>query len=326
MEHRLARRSASRAFRPEYHQLAVFLKVVQTGSFSGAARLLGKTQPAVSQAIARLEEIYGGDLFERRRGAPLALTPVGEAILPSARTILDTVDRQIVHAAAAAQGRVGRIKLGFSSGLAAGPLRAGVVEFVNLSPEVELQLVEGHPSQLYRQLVEHRVDLVIAAALPNLASKTVAREELWRERLIVAIPSRCGLAAKPALGWRDIAALPLIVSNPDGEKLAFRLLLDRAGGQKVHCTQHSASRETLLQLVAMQMGIAIVLESGVVPHQDVVFRSIDEEDATASIDAVWVSADGNPLRHRLLSHIRHHRGDNWAIPLGSTTAPERGLC
>ena len=100
--------------RPEYSQLAIFLKVAEARSFSGAARLLGKTQPAVSQAIARLEEIYGGDLFERCRGAPVALTPIGEAILPSARTILDTVDRQMVHAAAAAQGRVGRITLGFS--------------------------------------------------------------------------------------------------------------------------------------------------------------------------------------------------------------------
>ena len=310
------------AVRPEYHQLTVFLTVVQTGSFSGAARLLGKTQPAVSQAIARLEEIYGGDLFERRRGALLALTPVGEAILPSARTILDTVDRQMVHAAAAAQGRAGRITLGFSSGLTAGPLRAGVVEFITINPEVELRMVEGHPSQLYRQLVERGVDLVIAAALPDLGSKTVAREELWRERLVAAIPSRCSLSAKPTLGWRDIAALPLIVSNPDGEKLAFRLL-ELSGEQRVDCTQHAASREALLQMVAMEMGIAIILESGVAPHQGVVFRFLDEEDAIVPMDAIWPSADRNPVRHRLLSHIRQHRGDNWAIPVGSTTEPER---
>ena len=323
MEHRPIHRSPIKAVRPEYHQLAVFLTVVQTGSFSGAARLLGKTQPAVSQAIVRLEEIYGGDLFERRRGALLALTPVGEAILPSARMILDTVDRQMVHAAAAAQGRAGRITLGFSSGLTAGPLRAGIVEFITVNPEVELRMVEGHPSQLYRQLVERRVDLVIAAALPDLGSKTVAREELWRERLVAAIPSRCSLSAKPTLGWPDIAALPLIVSNPDGEKLAFRLLLELSGEQRVDCTQHAASREALLQMVAMEMGIAIILESGVAPHQGVVFRFLDEEDAIVPMDALWPSADRNPVRHRLLSHIRQHRGDNWAILVGSTTEPER---
>ena len=323
MKHQRVTRRRIGNVRPEYSQLAIFLKVAEARSFSGAARLLGKTQPAVSQAIARLEEIYGGDLFERRRGAPVALTPIGEAILPSARTILDTVDRQMVHAAAAAQGRLGRIALGFSSGLASGPLRAGLLEFVAISPEVDVRMVEGHPSQLYGQLVERRVDLVIAAVLPELANNTLSREELWRERLVAAIPSKCGLAAKQPLGWRDVATLPLIVSSPDGEKLVFRLLLDRAGVQRVDCRRHAASREALLQMVAMEMGIAIILESAVVPHQDVVFRPIDEQDAIVPIDAIWASADRNPLRHRLLSHIRQHRGDNCAIPVCSSTGPER---
>ena len=50
-------------------------------------------QPAVSQAIARLEEIYSGELV-RNRLAPLVLTPIGESILPSAHTLIDTVGRQ----------------------------------------------------------------------------------------------------------------------------------------------------------------------------------------------------------------------------------------
>ena len=188
MEHRRLDRSAIKVVRPDYHQLLVFLKTVQAGSFSAAARLLGKTQPAVSQAIARLEEIYGGDLFERRRGAPLTLTPIGEAILPSARIILDTVDRQMVNAVAAAQGRIGRVTVGFSCGLAAGPLRAGLAEFVAASPEVELRMTEAPPSALYRQLTQHAVDLVISPGLPIVPSKILKQERLWQERLIVATP------------------------------------------------------------------------------------------------------------------------------------------
>ena len=203
MEHRRLDRSAIKAVRPDYHQLLVFLKTVQAGSFSGAARLLGKTQPAVSQAIARLEEIYGGDLFERRRGAPLTLTPIGEAILPSARIILDTVDRQMVNAVAAAQGRIGRVTVGFSCGLAAGPLRAGLAEFVAASPEVELRMTEAPPSALYRQLTQHAVDLVISPGLPIVPNKILKQERLWQERLIVAIPSSHALSEKLTLQWRD---------------------------------------------------------------------------------------------------------------------------
>lgn len=138
--------------RPEFHQLAIFLRVVEAGSFAGAARLMGRTQPAISQAIARLEEIYGGDLFERRRGTRLALTPIGEAILPSARTLLYTVDQQMVRAAETAQSRTGIVTLGFFPGLSAGPLREGISAFIAASPEVRLQMVEAHPGELHRKL------------------------------------------------------------------------------------------------------------------------------------------------------------------------------
>lgn len=63
--------------RPDFKQLETFLKVAETRSFADAARQLAISQPAVSQTIARLEELYGGDLFERRRGSPVALTPMG---------------------------------------------------------------------------------------------------------------------------------------------------------------------------------------------------------------------------------------------------------
>ena len=80
--------------------MITFLRVVECRSFAATAQIMGRTQPAISQAIARLEEIYGGDLFERRRGAQLELTPIGQSILPSARMILDTIDQQMLKAVA----------------------------------------------------------------------------------------------------------------------------------------------------------------------------------------------------------------------------------
>src|SRR3546814_13170091 len=98
------RAGAARTARPELNQLEVFLKVVETKSFTAAGNLLGRTQPAISQAIARLADFYGPDLFERSRGAPLALTPVAEAILPTARPILG-IALQPMHRAAAHTNR-----------------------------------------------------------------------------------------------------------------------------------------------------------------------------------------------------------------------------
>ena len=92
--------------RPDFSQLETFLKVAETRSFVETGRQLGVSQPAVSQTIAKLEEVYGGDLFERRRGAPVALTLMGRTILPKAKLLLFMVDTQIDRAVTSAQGAV----------------------------------------------------------------------------------------------------------------------------------------------------------------------------------------------------------------------------
>ena len=285
------RTTRDRSSRPEFHQLATFLRVVETGSFAGAARLMGRTQPAISQAIARLEEIYGGDLFERRRGARLALTPIGEAILPSARTILYTVDQQMVRAAETAQSRAGTVSLGFFQGLSAGRLRSGVSAFVAASPDVRLQMVEGLPSELHRQLNERTIDLFVAAFVPDFGSKTLEQEQMWTERLLVALPASHDLANRAALSWEEIASMTVMLRASQGEMIAFRSLLPRFGDRIIDCEQHAVSRDALLDMVGIGMGATVIFESGIVPHGDVVFRPIDGENTTVPIHAVWPRAD-----------------------------------
>lgn len=70
--------------------LTVFLTVVETGSFTAAARKLNCTQPAVSSQIASLEASLGLSLFER--GRDLVLTPSGESFLPYVRRIQAAYD------------------------------------------------------------------------------------------------------------------------------------------------------------------------------------------------------------------------------------------
>lgn len=312
----------AKATRPELRQLSIFLKVTEMRSFAGAARSMGRSQPAISQVIARLEEIYGGDLFERRRGAPLVLTPIGEAILPSARTILDTIDQQMVRAAAAAQSRAGNLTLGILPGLIAGPVRAGIAEFAATSPQVRLRLVEALPGELHRQLNERAVDMMIVALMPRLESKTLVQERLWEERLILALPADHALARQASLGWRDIAELPIILKDSPFELVAYRTLLDRLDRQ-AHLEQHDVSCATLLDMVGLGLGATIVFASGALPHRGVVFCPIKDGNATVGVDAIWPKDDRNPLRHRLLSLIREHKGDG-AIDLYEPTSPSTG--
>lgn len=309
--------------------MEVFLKVVEARSFAGAARLMGRTQPAISQAIARLEEIYGGDLFERRRSVPLALTPIGEAILPSAQIILHTITQQMVRAAESAQGRAGNLRIGFSPGLSAGRLRAGIAEFVAARPMVRLRFVEGFPGELYRRLNECDVDLIIVEFLPALASKIFVQEQLWEERLIAALPAAHPMARLELVSWRNVARLTVLLRSAQGELLAIRDRLHVSGETEVDIQQHEVSRDALLDLVGMGMGATIIPESGIVPHPRVVFRAIEGESSCVRVQAIWRRGDHNPLRHSILAHIRRHRTDGvhgFPLPLkfpATAPAPDR---
>jgi DNA-binding transcriptional LysR family regulator len=74
------------------HRLEIFVTVAETGSMSAAAAKFGLTQPAVSQAIAKLEEASGLDLFDRSIRPPL-LTLRGATFLKHATDVVESIRR-----------------------------------------------------------------------------------------------------------------------------------------------------------------------------------------------------------------------------------------
>jgi len=292
--------------RPDFNHLETFLKVAEKRSFADAARELGISQPAVSQTIARLEELYGGDLFERRRGAPVALTPIGRAILPTVKLLLFTVDHQIRRALATAQSTKGCLAIGFYPGLTLSPLSAGIAEFRQASPDVEFRFVEASPGELHRQLSERTLDIIFTALLPESSGGGVIRERLWDERLVVGIPENHPLASRTSLRWADMAAMTILLRSHHGDLSAYRAVAARAGDHALDCMLHDVSRSALIEMVRLGLGVAITLASVKVPRDGVAFLPLVDENAFVGIDAIWPKDDRNPLRHRLLGCVRRH--------------------
>jgi DNA-binding transcriptional LysR family regulator len=73
-------------------QLRVLVTISDAGSFSSAARSLGRVQSAISQAVKTLERTQGVELFDRTRQRP-TLTPIGRILVDQARTVLASADR-----------------------------------------------------------------------------------------------------------------------------------------------------------------------------------------------------------------------------------------
>ncbi|HLW92939.1 MAG TPA: LysR family transcriptional regulator, partial [Roseiarcus sp.] len=82
-------------------QMRVLIAVVETGSFSGAARRLGRVQSAISQAVNTLEGALGLPLFDRSGKTPV-LTEAGEVILKDARRLIEDAKAMKARAASIA--------------------------------------------------------------------------------------------------------------------------------------------------------------------------------------------------------------------------------
>src|ERR1700742_3320833 len=95
----------------ELRDLVYFQAIAETGHMGRAAQKLGRTQPALTKSVRRLEADIGADLFERS-GRGLRLTSVGEVLLARTRQLRNTVDMTMRELGDVARGEVGHVRVG----------------------------------------------------------------------------------------------------------------------------------------------------------------------------------------------------------------------
>src|ERR1700733_5963497 len=96
---------------PTLDQIAVFLAIVESGSFTAAARKLGRATSVISYAIANLETQLGVALFTRAGARRPRLTEAGRAILSDSRGIALALDGLLAKARGLTQGLEAEVAL-----------------------------------------------------------------------------------------------------------------------------------------------------------------------------------------------------------------------
>ncbi|KEO81350.1 LysR family transcriptional regulator [Tumebacillus flagellatus] len=119
----------------EIKDLETFLLIVQTGSFTEAAKTLYLTQPGISRRIRRLEEELQNKLFEKV-GNSLLLTAAGRDLVPYAQDVLDSVN-QLKRAFERRQGVFSKVTLVLSTTLAGTTFSAKYMELQRRFSNVE---------------------------------------------------------------------------------------------------------------------------------------------------------------------------------------------
>jgi molybdate transport repressor ModE-like protein len=159
-----------------------FLAISETGSFTVAARHVGRTQSAVSQQIRRLEDTFGHPLFDRS-GGEIALTEFGKSLLDYARSIVDTHAQALAHFNRATFD--GLIVIGIPDAYLKRLMQRVIREFKALLPQATLNIVIDDSATLARRIADGSIDLSFVTEGSWPTHGPIA----FRDRLVVIGPA-----------------------------------------------------------------------------------------------------------------------------------------
>jgi DNA-binding transcriptional LysR family regulator len=190
----------------ELRQMRYFLAVAEELNFTRAAERLHLAQQALSASIRRLEAQLGVALFVRST-RKVELTAAGEVLVEGARAVVAAAADAVERVHEAAQGRSGRITIGFSTAAGGVPIVRQILrQFAENAPGVDIRTEEHDFSDPSAGLADASVDAAfIFGPLPiqGLSSVTLVREDR-----VLAIRPEHPLAERTAVDANDLRELP----------------------------------------------------------------------------------------------------------------------
>jgi DNA-binding transcriptional LysR family regulator len=241
--------------------METFVRVIDTGSFSGAARQMQVGQPAVSKAIAQLEDWLGVRLLLRStRG--LTPTEAGQSFYVRAKRALEETELAVLAARGAGAGLTGKLRV--LAPVCCGRLHVmpELPRFLEKHPELEIEMVlDDRPINL----VEEGIDVAFRTGeMEN--STLVARKIGEARRLVMATPSYFEKHGEPK-SPEELMAHQAVVYTPDGGGTSWTF---RQGSTETSVVVGSRLRvttgEALREAVFAHLGVAITSEWNFAPE------------------------------------------------------------
>lgn len=153
--------------------LRSFLAVADAGSITGGAHFVHRSQSALSLQVGQLEELLGKPVFVRH-GRGVGLTEAGEALLPVARQIVQTLDR--TRAEIGGTGLAGRLRIGIPEEHGARHLPDIIGRFARSHPAAELMVRSANSAEFPAALAAGKLDMAIHEVETVTDTMTLLRE------------------------------------------------------------------------------------------------------------------------------------------------------
>lgn len=209
----------------EMQQIFGFYYVVKRGSFSKAAEITFRSQPALSMQIKHLEEELGIDLLKRMGKFGVQPTLAGEKVFEYASSVIEGRKNLLTEIEQIKMNISGQIKVGAPLAIHQYYLIEIASKFKIQFPDLGLRMFHLNPRQCIDKVISGELDLGIVhdATVPNHLEKI-----RWqRGEYSLITPKGHELSCKENISIHDITSYPLILPE-ENVSFSARQLLDKA--------------------------------------------------------------------------------------------------
>ena len=237
-------------------QCLYFLAVAEQGGVAQAARALSISQPAVAQAIDKLEQTTGLTLFVRHHARGMELTLQGRAFLDQARILAAGVARMDGAIADIAVNRRGTIRLGCFQSIAPFYLARIVREYGRRTPDVVIAAAESLHADLVSGLTGGELDLAILYNM-GLDPHELSWDTLAQVRPYAIVPAHHPAANRRRVSLRQLGAERYVLFDAPGSREYFYEMFARLGISPL-VSFRSTSMESVRSAVGYGFGFSIL--------------------------------------------------------------------
>ena len=275
-------------------QLRAFVTVAEGGGFSRASFELGRTQPAVTQSLKKLEKIVDCMLLERRQGHVVGLTTDGVRFLPMAKEILARLSEAV--GSFQKPYLAGRIRLGVPDDFDVVDIHGVLSRCLDMNPNLRIEVTSAMSMAVIDLFKAGEIDV----ALMNRARGDMLDVGGAQRRVLKAEP--LVWVGREKIALNELAVVPL-VSFPEGctYRKAMLLAMQRAD-KPVYLAYTSSSYENIRRAVSAGLGVA-VLPRGAVRSDHVMLREEDGFPPLPDAELVMVANAKEELFRRFAAFL-----------------------
>ncbi|WP_323123401.1 LysR family transcriptional regulator [Burkholderia alba] len=201
--------------RLKMRHLALLLQIRQHGSLTRVAEHVASSQPAVTNALAELEGLFGGPLFDR---SPRGMIPtaLGNVVLARAQAMLNDLDHLTRDIEAVVAGHATRLQIGVIPFISGRTLAAAIRHTQSrVTQRLTMTVHEGTSEALMAQLRDHTLDIVIGRASSAIDLSDLHFEVLHRQKpRLIASRRLAARLARGRLNWQKLVELDWILGAP----------------------------------------------------------------------------------------------------------------